>query len=250
MRKKVLAIFAHPDDVEIMCAGTLSLLKKRGWEVHIATMAPGDKGTAVNTREEISAIRKAEAKEAAGLIGAHYHCLEFEDVYIFYNRVTINAVTTLLRIVKPSIVFTASPQDYMVDHEMTSKIVLTSCFACGVRNMEVCEEPFEPVPYLYYSDPMEGKDILGNPVIPKMYVDITEEMPVKEKMLGCHASQRNWLLEHHKMDEYILAMKRFSELRGEEINVTYAEGFRQHLGHGFSQDNILQSILEDKLLIK
>ncbi|NLB26223.1 MAG: hypothetical protein GX820_05955 [Bacteroidales bacterium] len=45
-------------------------------------------------------------------------------------------------------------------------------------------------------------------------------------------------------------MKRFSELRGEEINVTYAEGFRQHLGHGFSQDNILQSILEDKLLIK
>lgn len=245
-----MAIFSHPDDAEIMCAGALSILKKKGWEIHIATMAPGDKGTAVNTREEISAIRKAEAKEAAEMIGARYHCLEFEDVYILYDRVTINAVTTLLRIVKPSIVFTASPQDYMVDHEMTSKVVLTACFSCGIRNMEVCEEPFEPVPWLYYSDPMEGKDKFGDPVVPKMYVDITEEMPVKEKMLGCHASQRNWLLEHHKMDEYILAMKRFSASRGEEINTTYAEGFRQHLGHGFSQENVLQEILGDKLIIK
>lgn len=250
MEKKVLAIFSHPDDAEIMCAGTLSVLKKKGWEIHIATMAPGDKGTAVNTREEISAIRRAEAKEAAEMIGAHYHCLEFEDVYILYDRVSVNAVTTLLRIVKPSIVFTASPQDYMVDHEMTSKIVLTACFACGIRNMEVCEAPFEPVPWLYYSDPMEGKDKFGHPVIPKMYVDITEEMPLKEKMLGCHASQRNWLLEHHKMDEYILAMKRFSAARGQEINTTYAEGFRQHLGHGFNQENILKEILGDKIIIK
>jgi LmbE family N-acetylglucosaminyl deacetylase len=38
MKKRVLAIFAHPDDVELMCAGTLSLLKKKGWEIHIATM--------------------------------------------------------------------------------------------------------------------------------------------------------------------------------------------------------------------
>ena len=250
MEKKVLAIFSHPDDAEIMCAGTLSILKKKGWEIHIATMAPGDKGTAVNTREEISAIRKAEAKKAAEMIGATYHCLEFEDVYIFYDRITVNAVTTLLRIVKPAIVFTASPQDYMIDHEMTSKVVMTSCFACGIRNMEVCEELFESVPWLYYSDPMEGKDKLGDPVIPKMYVDITEEMPLKEKMLGCHESQRNWLLEHHKMDEYILAMKRFSAARGQEVNKTYAEGFRQHLGHGFSQENILQELLGDKLIIK
>jgi LmbE family N-acetylglucosaminyl deacetylase len=116
--------------------------------------------------------------------------------------------------------------------------------------MEVCEEPFEPVPYLYYSDPMEGKDIFGEPVIPKMYVDITEEMDVKEKMLSCHASQRNWLLEHHKMDEYILAMKHFSATRGKVIDKTYAEGFRQHLGHSFNQNNILKEILGDKLFTK
>ncbi len=148
MNKKVLAIFAHPDDAEFMCAGTLSLLKKQGWEIHIATMTPGDKGTAEYTREEISAIRKAEAKKAAGLIGGTYHCLEFEDLYILYNRKAINDATSLIRKVRPDIVFTASPDDYIIDHEMTSRIVQTACFACGIKNMEVQEEFYEPVPYL------------------------------------------------------------------------------------------------------
>ena len=250
MEKKVLAIFAHPDDAEMMCAGTLSLMKKRGWEIHIATMAPGDKGTAEHTREEISAIRKAEAKKAAELIGGTYHCLEFEDVYILYDRATINATTALIRKIRPSVVFTASPADYMVDHEMTSLVVQTACFCCGIKNLEVSEKPFEPVPYLYYSDAMEGKDKLGKPMPPSMYVDISDEISIKAEMLGCHKSQRNWLLEHHKIDEYILAMKRFSEQRGSEINVQYAEGFRQHLGHGYQQDNVLADILGNLLKVK
>ncbi|RIH66972.1 PIG-L family deacetylase [Mariniphaga sediminis] len=243
MEKRVLGLFAHPDDAELMCAGTLSLMRKLGWEVHIATMAPGDKGTVEYNRAEISAIRKAEAKKSAELIGGTYHCLEFEDVYILYDRETVNAASALIRKVKPSIVFTASPSDYMVDHEMTSMVAQTACFCCGIKNLEVEEPTFEPVPYLYYCDAMEGKDKLGQPLQPSMYVDISEDMPVKEKMLGCHESQRNWLLEHHKMDEYILAMKRFAAIRGKEIGTEYAEGFRQHLGHGYPQDNILQEIL-------
>lgn len=250
MEKKVLAILAHPDDAELMCAGTLSLLKKRGWEIHIATMAPGDKGTAEHTREEISAIRKAEARKSAELIGGTYHCLEFEDVYILYDRETINKTAALIRKVQPSVVFTASPNDYMVDHEMTSLAVQTACFACGVKNLEISEKPFEPVPYLYYCDAMEGKDKLGNPIVPSMYVDISDEITLKAEMLGCHESQRNWLLEHHKVDEYILAMKRFAEQRGSEINVEYAEGFRQHLGHGYPQENVLADILGDLVTIK
>jgi hypothetical protein len=117
-----------------------------------------------------------------------------------------------------------------------------------MKNMEVDEAPFEPVPYLYYCDPMEGKDKLGNPVQPSMYVDISGCIRIKEDMLACHESQRNWLLEHHKMDEYILSMKRFAEHRGKEAGTRYAEGFRQHLGHGYPQDNMLKKTL-DKLVI-
>ncbi len=250
MGKSVLAILAHPDDAELMCAGTLSLLKKQGWKIHIATMTPGDKGTVEYSREEIGNIRKAEAQKSAGLIGGTYHCLGFEDVYVLYNRETINAASALIRKIQPTIVFTASPADYMIDHEMTSLIVQTACFACGIKNMEVDEPTFDAIPYLYYCDAMEGKNKLGGPLPPAMYVNISDEISQKEKMLACHESQRNWLLKHHKMDEYILAMKRFAELRGKETGVKYAEGFRQHLGHGYPQDNILKKELGGWIVTK
>jgi LmbE family N-acetylglucosaminyl deacetylase len=248
--KVALGIFAHPDDAEFLCAGTLSLLRDSGWDVHIATLAPGDKGTAVYSREEVSVIRRAESARAAGIIGGTYHCLEFEDVYILYNKESLNKTTGLIRRVKPAVVFTSSPADYMLDHEISSLIVQTACFASGMKNMEVDEKPFEPVPYLYYCDPMEGKDKLGKPINPSIYVDITGSIGIKEKMLACHESQRNWLLEHHKMDEYLLSMRRFSEQRGRESGTLYAEGFRQHLGHGYPQDDLLAKTLGDLVVIK
>jgi LmbE family N-acetylglucosaminyl deacetylase len=250
MSKSVLGIFAHPDDAEMMCSGVLSLLKKTGWSVHIATFTPGDKGTSEYTREEISHIRKAEAANAAALLEGTYDCLEFDDVFILYDRESINRTTALIRKIRPAIVFTASPADYMVDHEMASLIVQTACFSSGMKNLEVNEAPFEPVPYLYYADPMEGKDKLGNSIQPSFYVDITSEMGIKEKMLACHKSQRNWLKAHHKIDEYILSMKRFAETRGKEINTRYAEGFRQHLGHGYPQNNVIKDILGDLVIVK
>lgn len=233
-----------------MCAGTLSLLKKSGWTVHIATMTPGDKGSAEHSREEISRIRKAEAAESARLLGGTYHCLGFEDVYVFYDRESINKTTLLIRKIKPAIIFTASPADYMSDHEMTSMIVKTASFCAGIKNMETDYKTFEPVPYLYYSDAMDGKNIFGNQVEPSFYVDISCEMDMKEKMLACHASQRNWLLIHHKMDEYILSMKHFARQRGREINKEYAEGFRQHLGRGYPQNNFLTEVLGEYIFLK
>ena len=249
MSKTVLGIFAHPDDAEIIGSGTLLLLKKHGWSVHIATMAKGDKGTYDYSREEISRIRKKEAIKAAETISATYYCLEFEDIYVFYDRDTINKTTALLRNIKPTIVFTASPDDYMLDHEITSLIVQTACFSSGIKNMEVSEEPFEPIPYLYYCDPLEGKNKFGDQIEPSVYVNITSEILTKEKMLSCHKSQENWLLTHQE-SEYLLSMKRFAEKRGKEINVRYAEGFRQHLGHGYPQENILKEILGDLVIVK
>ena len=250
MEKIALGIFAHPDDAEFMCAGTLSLLQKAGWTIHIATMAKGDKGTTVLSREEVSSLRKEEASKSAKLLGGHYHCLEFEDVYILYNRDTINKTTGLIRKIHPSIVFTGSPNDYMLDHEVTSLIVQTACFSSGIKNMEINEEPFEPIPYLYYCDPMEGKDKFGNIIQPSVYVNIENEIHIKEKMLTCHASQRNWLLEHHKIDEYIQFMRDLAEMRGKEAGTMYAEGFRQNLGHSFPCSNKLKEILSNFVVIK
>ncbi len=245
MNKTLLAIFAHPDDAEEVCSGTLLLLRKVGWEVHIATMTPGDKGTAEFTKDEIGKIRQKEAAEAAKILDGRYYCLGLEDVYIMYDRESLNRTVSLIRKVMPSVVITASPNDYMVDHEMTSKIVKTACFAAGIKNMDSMEAPLNYIPYLYYSDPMELKDVFGVRVIPDFFIDISGVMKLKEQMLSCHKSQRDWLLAHHKVDEYILSMKKFAEIRGREANTVYAEGFRQHLGHSFPQDNIINDQLPD-----
>ena len=244
--KTVLSLGAHPDDAEFFCAGTLALLRQKGWEIHIATMTPGDCGTVQYSREEISRIRRAEAAKAAAILDGTYHCLECDDIFILYDRPSLLKAIELLRKVKPAIVFTTSPSDYMVDHEMASKIAQTACFACGVVNVETPgAEPFEPIPYLYYMDPAEEKDKFGTQIQAGTIVDISGVMDTKEKMLCCHESQRHWLMTHHGMDEYVNIMKESGEKRGLEIKSPFAEGFRQHLGHAYPQDNILKAELGD-----
>lgn len=68
-----MTLLAHPDDAEILCAGTLVRLAEAGWEIHIATVANGDCGSATLPREEIAAIRRKEGIAAAAKIGAEYH---------------------------------------------------------------------------------------------------------------------------------------------------------------------------------
>jgi len=244
--KTVLSVGAHPDDAEFFCAGTLALLGNKGWQIHIATMTPGDCGTVQYSRKEISKIRKAEAAKAASLLDGSYHCLECGDLFIMYDKPTLLKAIKLLRKVRPTIVLTCSPCDYMIDHETASKIAQTACFACGVVNIETTgAQPFEPIPYLYYFDPVEGKDNLGHKIQASTIVDISSVMGIKEKMLCCHESQRDWLLKHHGVDDYVISMKALSAKRGAEIDCHFAEGFRQHLGHAYPQDNILKTELSD-----
>ena len=62
-------------------------------------------------------------------------------------------------------------------------------------------------------------------------------------MLARHASQREWLLKHHGMDQYLQAMRDWGQQRGRRLGVAYAEGFRQHKGHSYPQDNLLGQLL-------
>ncbi|HUV41878.1 MAG TPA: PIG-L family deacetylase [Sedimentisphaerales bacterium] len=237
---------AHPDDAEFTCTGTLALLAAKGWAVHTATMTAGDCGSAKQPPEQISKVRRGEAADAAKLLGGSYHCLECDDIFIMYDRNTLVKAIRLIRHVKPQIVFAPSPCDYMVDHETTSRIVQTACFSAGMVNIETPGAPaFEPVPYLYYVDAFEGKDIFGKQILPDILVDISPVMSVKEQMLCCHKSQRDWLLKHHGVDRYVEFMKDMSRTRGAQIGKGFAEGFRQHLGNAFAKDNILKRELGD-----
>ena len=247
MSEVVLSLLAHPDDAEFLCAGSMArLVHERGWEAHIATMTPGDCGSADRGPEEISRIRRAEGAAAAKLLGGTYHCLEERDLLVCYNEPTLEKVVRLFREVRPSIVITHSPSDYMLDHEMTSVLARAAAFGAPIRNyfLDRGHAPaLEHIPHLYYADPIEGKDPLGRPVDAGFCIDITSTLDLKREMLCAHASQRDWLLKHHGMDEYVKTMEEWAAARGAQSGVAAAEGFRQHLGHSYPDFNLLGELL-------
>jgi LmbE family N-acetylglucosaminyl deacetylase len=247
MPNVILTLLAHPDDAEFLCAGTLlRLVAEHDWEAHIATMTPGDCGSAELGPEEIARVRRGEAQAAAALLGGTYHCVEERDLRIFYSEPALERVVRLFREVRPRIVITHSPADYMLDHEVTSTLARAAAFGAPMRNLfpeRGHPAPIDAVPHLYYADPIEGKDPLGRPVEPGFCIDISGTLERKGEMLCCHASQREWLLKHHGMDEYVTAMRDWSTARGRACGVAAAEGFRQHLGHGYPQDNLLGALL-------
>ena len=244
--KTVLAFCAHPDDAEFMCAGTLVLLAERGWTVHIATAANGNCGTMTETRWSIAGIRTMEATKAAELIGGTYHCLGCDDGFVMFDRPTLQAAYDLFRKVNPSLVFLPAAKDYMYDHDMTSMVGRAASFIFGAPNASPVPLPEATmVPYLYYCDPMEGKDpISGEIITPTTYVDITSTLEKKAEMLACHASQREWLRAHHGTDEYIDSMRRHASFRGEPIGISAAEAFVQHKGHPYPADDLLATMFQ------
>ncbi len=244
---RVLALHAHPDDVEFQCAGSLILLREAGCQVTIATMTPGDCGSAEHDAEAISAIRREEARMAAAVMGAEYVCLEFRDLAIFNDDESRRRITESLRRIQPEIILTAPPADYIADHEMTNLLVRDACFAASCPNYTTRQwEPAPPlakIPHLYFVDPLEGVDRDGVAVPVDFHVDVSRVFPTKREMLACHASQRNWLMRQHGMDEYLDIQAKWGARRGAEIGVAFAEAFRQYRGHPYPQDNILLKLI-------
>lgn len=241
----VLALMPHPDDMEILCAGTLLRLRKAGFRIHVMTMTAGDQGSPNRPRAEIAAIRRAEALRGAETIGASYECLGFDDVRITFDNPSRVTVAAALRRVDPFLVITTPPNDYMFDHIITSQLVRDACFNAPMPNYATPggEPPTAGVPYLYYTDPIEGIDQFGERAPVTCTVDITAEMETKQAALACHESQRIWLQAQHGMDNYIATMQRWSARRGNEAGVPFAEAFRQHRGHPHPSDDVLMTII-------
>lgn len=260
----VLALQTHPDDIEFTCAGTLLLLKAAGWDVHLATMTAGDLGSAVHSRAAISRIRRREAAASAKRLGAaSYTCLGFQDLTITYNERAKRIVSGVLRDVRPDLVITHPPRDYMADHEETSRLVREAAFASSVPNWTTLPvpgtkrrgrpaPPLEHVPAVIYTDPIELLDYTGARVEAPWIVDITSVIEEKTAMLAAHASQREWLRQQHGHDEYLAWMRRVAASRARDVkrrSVRYAEGFVQHRGQGYPKDDILSAAL-GKLVVR
>ncbi|HTV00659.1 MAG TPA: PIG-L family deacetylase [Luteitalea sp.] len=254
---RVLALMAHPDDIEITCAGTLLHLKDAGWDVHLATMTAGDLGSATLGSAAISRIRRREAAASAALLGAEYTCLGFKDLTITYGEPAKRLISGLLRASRPDLLITHPPRDYMADHEETCRIAREAVFCSTIPNWAAVVPkglargrktlpPCEHMPVVLYADPIDLVDHAGAQVPAEYLVDISPVVERKAEMLAAHASQREWLRAQHGEDEYLHWMRRCSVARAKGFgkrSVTHAEGFVMHRGHGFPKDDLLTAAL-------
>src|SRR5258706_972339 len=132
--KVAISIGAHPDDIEFYMAGTLLMLKKAGYQTHYLNLASGNCGSADYNGPTIRSIRNTEARAAARTLGASFHPSIADDLEIIYSIELLRALAAIIREVKPNIVLTHSPQDYMEDHTNTCRLAVTAAFARGIPN--------------------------------------------------------------------------------------------------------------------
>lgn len=246
---KILAIHSHPDDLEILAGGTLALLRRLSVPVVMASMTPGDLGSTDRFGDEISGIRRNEARASAALIGATYQCVEFRDMEIFPDDPSRRRVVEFLRAVQPELIITSAPVDYLCDHEATHTLVRDACFAASIPGYRTGHKngspaaPLAAVPHLYLTDPIGGVDREGRAAERDFFVCVDEAIETKRTMLACHQSQRDWLRAQHGMDDYLDQMQRWTQQTGKAAGAALAEGFRQYRGHPFPETPVLQQML-------
>jgi N-acetylglucosamine malate deacetylase 1 len=239
--KVVLALAAHPDDIEFMMAGTLLRLRDAGWSVHYMNIANGSCGTALDDVPTIVLKRTAEARAACDSIGAIWHPAIVNDLEVYHNNAQIGKVCSVVRQVRPRIILTQSPADYMEEHMNACRTAVTAAFCRGMRNYPV--DPFvSPIlddVTLYHALPHGLRGPLRERIRPGQYVDIAPVIAAKRAMLACHRSQKEWLDQSQGLDAYLATMEDFAREVGTlSGRFALAEGWRRRSHLGFSaQDN-------------
>ena len=217
---RVLAVGAHPDDLEILCAGTLAKYAARGDQVIIAVATNGEVGSATLPKEEIADIRRREAQASANLIGAEFIWMGYPDEFLFSTQETRLDFLNLVRKARPDVILAHAPIDYHPDHRTSGQILWDIRVMTTVPNIVTEAPPCDRIPEIYYFDTLAGIDF-----VPQYYVDISETFEMKKAMLACHCSQSAWLENQYDMN-YMQFIEYTCRYRGVQCGVKYAECFQ------------------------
>jgi len=271
-KTKIVAVGAHPDDIEFLFGGTLAKVRElngNAVEIFMYTVCDGCMGSQEMDYFESRAIRWKENHESAALIGAHYDTCDIWDLEADIDRhKAVDIMVGQFRQIKPDIVMTHTPKDqYMPDHRVMAFIVSDALFCAmlpnynpGRRTAEIrtrkekeadkpgyryVRDKSLPLPALYYGDPLPGYDIYGEEQKPTFLVDISDTMEMKREMLLKHESQGAWLKAGHGYSDYIKMAVDWNSKRGELIGVEFAEAILRHNGTPYNQDPRLEDLLGD-----
>lgn len=217
----ILALVAHPDDAEILCAGTLARYVADGHAVTLAIYTDGSMGDRTVTPTELAATRRAEAEEAAEMLGARLRWGGIVDEHVFPDAEQRRRVIDLLREADPDVVFTHHPEDYHPDHRHLAQLVFDAYFQKGLPFIPGQQQPAARFgeTQVYYLDTVGG---IGH--LPTEYVDITSVMELKRRVLRCHRSQFQAMSDLARCDlEQLVEIQ--SRFRGLAAGCAYAEAF-------------------------
>lgn len=259
---EIVAVGAHPDDIEFGAAGTLKLLADKGNSIHFVTMTPGDLGSPEVFGEDIGARRFKEARSSSNLFDGTYDCVGAGDLEVKHSRDLINEVVRILRKYDVDIIFTHPPRDYMKDHEETHDIVRDAANRLPVPRYQRFRvksgnypSEVDSIPTLYYWAPYGGLNYAGQVFPAHFIISLGQsEVKLKKNALKCHESQREWLRRHYGTDEYIENMLDISSTWVKQYGLEdraseeHAEPFLQDLSAGFPQKNLLKEILQENFL--
>jgi N-acetylglucosamine malate deacetylase 1 len=182
MKLDILAIGAHPDDVELGCGATIAKEVAAGKKVGILDLTRGELGTR-GTAE----IRDKEAANAAEILGVAFrHNLEFADGFFVNNTASQLEVIKIIRKYKPEVILCNAIEDRHIDHAKGSRLVSDACFLSGLRKIETIyegnkQEAWRPK-YVYHY--IQWKNLT-----PDFVVDVTGFMDTKMEAVMAYKSQ-------------------------------------------------------------
>jgi bacillithiol biosynthesis deacetylase BshB1 len=178
-RCDLLAIGAHPDDVELTCGGTLVKAARRGHRTAIVDLTGGETGT-----HGSKSVRSREADAAAEVLGVVSRVnAGLPDAGVHNTDVTRRTVVELIRRFQPRVVILPYPIGRHPDHRIASELGRDASYLAGLRNYAAAGEPHRPEKILYTLAYREDA------VKPSFVVDITEELEAKMEAIRCYVSQ-------------------------------------------------------------
>lgn len=220
--ERVLAVVAHPDDAELLCAGTLARVKSDGAAIGIAVLCNGDKGQPTKPIKNLAAVRRKEMQAAAKLIGAELFEGGFSDATLADTVPSRLHVIEILRQFRPTLVLAHAPEDYHPDHQAASKLAEAASWSCASRGQKTKTRFMDGPPALWFFDTINMSGFA-----PEFFVDISAHYEVKEAMLKCHKTQlaRGEDGDFSPLTELMQLQYR---ARGMQSDVYAAEAFRAH----------------------
>ncbi|QDT94406.1 PIG-L deacetylase family protein [Gimesia algae] len=221
-QERILAVVAHPDDAELLCAGTLARAHQEGAIIGICVLCQGDKGQPDPPLENLVEMRQQEMRSAAKLISAELFLGEQPDGGLFDSLGMRRSLTEIMRQFSPTLVLCHSQADYHADHRAASVITeAATWFSASAGNKTHAPALARP-PVLWWMDTVNMTSF-----DPHFYIDVSDFVEMKISMLKCHQSQ----LQRGKDSSFSplqeLMIQQYSA-RGAQSGVIAAEAFQTH----------------------